>query len=354
MARFIKKVSAKAGLPPGTLVHIGERMAEKVKVTLIDYDSDHIEEREILDVLECLPFKDTSTVSWINVAGLHDTELVASLGSCFGLHSLHLEDVLNTGGRPKIEDYDNYILVVLKMLYHTENDDEIAAEHLSLVIGKNYVISFQEEYGDVFDRVRKLIRNGKGKIKKEGADYLAYLLIDAVVDNYFSVLETIGEAIEETEEVVLGRPGREIIQDIHRLKSDMLFLRKSIHPLREVIGELERGESDLIRQNTGVHFRDIYDHIIQVMDTLDTYRDILSNIMDAYLSSLSNRMNEIMKVLTIFATIFIPLTFLAGVYGMNFKHFPELRWYWAYPGFWIISIALAGIMLAMFRKRKWL
>ncbi len=354
MARFIKKVSAKAGLPPGTLVHIGERMAEKVAVTLIDYDSDHIEEREIIDVNECLPFKDTSTISWINVAGLHDTELVESLGSCFGLHPLHLEDILNTGGRPKIEDYDDYILVVLKMLYLTDDSDEIAAEHLSLVIGKNYVISFQEEYGDVFDRVRKLIRNGKGRIKREGADYLAYLLIDAVVDNYFNVMETVGEAIEDMEEVVMGRPGRETIHVIHKLKSDLIFLRKSIHPLREVISDLERGESDLIRQTTEVHFRDVYDHVIQVMDTLDTYRDILSNMMDAYLSSLSNRMNEIVKVLTIFSTIFIPLTFLAGVYGMNFRYLPELRWHWAYPVFWLVSIALAGMMLAVFKKKKWL
>lgn len=354
MARFIKKVSAKAGLPPGTLVHIGERVAETVRVTLMEYDSDHIEERELQDVHDCIPFEDTSTVSWINVAGLHDTELVASLGSCFGLHSLHQEDILNTGGRPKIEDYDDYILVILKMLYLAGDNREIAAEHVSLVIGKNYVISFQEKDGDVFDRVRKLIRNGKGRVKKEGADYLAYLLIDAVVDNYFNILETVGESIEDMEEVVLGRPGRETTHAIHELKTELIFLRKSILPMREVINDLERGESDLIRQTTGVHFRDVYDHIIQIMDTLDTYRDILSNMMDAYLSSLSNRMNEIMKVLTIFSTIFIPLTFLAGVYGMNFEFIPGQHWRWSYPVFWLGSITLAGGMLAIFKKKKWL
>ncbi len=354
MSRFIKKISAKAGMPPGTLVYIGEEKKEEVRISVMDYNAEKLDEPDIHDIAECTPFCESPTITWINIDGLHDTGLIESLGKNFGLNALHLEDIVNTGGRPKFEDFGDYILIVLKMLYVTGEDHQIIAEHVSLVLGKNFVISFQEKGEDVFDPIRKLIRNSKGKVRREGADYLMYLLIDAVVDNYFKIFEKVGDIIEDTEEAVLNSPDTGSIHNIHHLKNDLLFLRRSILPLREVVNEMMRGQTDLIRQTTEVNLRDVYDHIIQIMDTLEIERDLLSNLLDTYLSFMSNRMNEIMKFLTVFSTIFIPLTFLAGVYGMNFDFQPEIHWKWSYPIFWVVVISLASTMLIIFKKKRWL
>jgi len=354
MLRLTKKRSAKIGLPPGTLIHIGERKTEKVRINILDYDEAQFEEEEAKTIEESFPFKDKPTVTWIDIEGIHQVEIIEKLGSHFGLHPLLLEDILNTDQRPKMEDYGDYIFIVLKMLYLGEANNEIEAEQVSLILGSNFVISFQEREGDAFDPVRDRIRNAKGRIRKAGADYLAYTLLDAIVDNYFIILESLGETIEETEEQLATNPNPETLQLIHALKKEMIFLRKSIWPLREVISGLERCESSLIHESTGAYLRDVYDHTIQIIDTVESFRDMISGMLDIYLSSISNKMNEVMKVLTIFASIFIPLTFVAGVYGMNFSFMPELKWQWGYFG--ILGVmALVGISLVVyFKRRKWL
>ncbi|MBU1487376.1 magnesium/cobalt transporter CorA [bacterium] len=352
MSRFIKKRSKKAGLPPGSLVHIGERKTEKTRITIIDYDRAQLQEEEAGSIEECFSFKDKPTVSWINIDGLHQTEIIEKIGKHFNLHSLVLEDIVNTGQRPKMEDFEDYIFVVLKMLYYDQKGG-IKTEQVSLILGPNFVISFQEQEGDVFDPIRDRIRKAKGRIRKMGADYLAYALMDTIVDNYFIILEGLGEEIEDMEEELLANPTTETLQKIHRLKREMILLRKSIWPLRELISGLERTESSLIQESTGVYLRDVYDHTIQVIDTVETFRDMISGMLDIYLSSISNKMNEVMKVLTIIATIFIPLTFLAGVYGMNFRYMPELSWPWGYPIVLLVMMAVGISMMVYFRRKKW-
>jgi len=354
MPKLIKKAAKKAGLPPGTLVHVGEVKAEKTKISLVDYDETQFQEKEVKTVEECFPFKATPTVTWINIDGVHEVDIIEKLGKHFDLHPLILEDIVHTEQRPKMEDFGSYIFIVLKMLSYNEKEDELNVEQVSLVLGSNFVISFQECEGDVFQPVRERIRKGKGRIRKMGADYLAYALVDAIVDNYFIVLEKLGEVIEDVEEDLVKKPTPETLQTIHNLKREAISLRKSVWPLREVVSGLERAETPLIHETIKIYLRDVYDHTIQVIDTIESFRDMISGMLDIYLSSISNRMNEVMKVLTIFASIFIPLTFIAGVYGMNFAFMPELAWRWGYPAI-LIVMALVGISLLLyFRRKRWL
>ena len=313
-----------------------------------------MEEKEAKDVEECFPFRDKPTVTWINIDGVDRVDVIEKLGKHFNLHPLALEDIVNTGQRPKMEDFLDYILLVLKMLYYDEKEGEFKAEQISLILGPNWVISFQENEGDVFDPIRERIRSDKGRIRKMGADYLVYVLMDAIVDNYFIILEKIGENIEEIEDNLVTNPAPETLQALHNLKRQMIFLRKSVWPLREVISRLERWESQLVNKSTDIYLRDLYDHTIQVIDAIETFRDMLSGMLDIYLSSVSNRMNEVMKVLTIIATIFIPLTLVAGLYGMNFKFMPELEWPWGYPFVLLVMFAIGILMVIYFRKKKWL
>ena len=350
----IKKRSTKSGLPPGALIHIGEKKVELAKISILDYDENQFEEKEAKTVEECFPFKDTPTITWINIDGLHQVDIIEKIGKNFDFHPLLLEDILNTEQRPKIEDFDTHIYLVLKMLYYDDKTNEINSEQVSIIFGKNYVISFQEKEGDVFNPIRERVRTGKGRIRKMGADHLAYSLIDAIVDGYFIILEKLGENIEDVEEKMMANPTPETLHAIHRLKRKMISLRKSVWPLREVVNALERSDSLLIQDNTRIYLKDVYDHTIQVIDTVETFRDMLSGMLDVYLSSISNKMNEIMKVLTIIATIFIPLTFIAGVYGMNFENMPELKWQWGYPAIWSVMLFIGILMLAYFRKKKWL
>ena len=354
MKESIKRSSKKVGLPPGALVHVGVEREEKVRITIIDYDKAQFQEKEAETVEECFPFKDKPTVTWINVDGIHEPEIVKKLGDCFGMHPLVLEDILNTDQRPKMEDFGNYIYIVLKMLYYDEKSNEMIIEQISLVLGSNFVISFQEKRGDVFNPIRERIRNDKGRVRKMGADYLAYALTDAIVDNYFTILEKIGENVEFLEEELVAKPKPETLQAIHNLKRDLIFLRKSVWPLREVISGLERGESSLIDASTKIYLRDVYDHTIQVIDTVETLRDMVSGMLDIYLSSISNKMNEVMKVLTIIATIFIPLTFIAGIYGMNFAFMPELGLPWSYPLILLVMVGVGILMLIYFRRKRWI
>jgi len=354
MPRFFKKISHKTGLPPGTLVHVGERKAEKVTIAVIDYDQTAFEEKEIQKIEECFSFKDTPTVTWININGLHEVPVIEKVGKHFGIHPLIQEDILHAGQRPKMEDFDTYILIILKMLRYDDEAHAVKTEQISIILGKNFVISFQEIQGDVFNPLRDRIRNGKGRIRRMGADYLAYAILDSVVDHYFILLEKCGERIEALEDELAANPKPETLQAIHDLKQEIIFLRKSVWPLREVISGLERVESSLISDGISMYLRDLYDHTIQVIDSVETYQDILSGMIDLYLSSVSNKMNEVMKVLTIFASIFIPLTFMAGIYGMNFEFMPELKVRWAYPALWGAMIAVAVGLLAFFKRRKWL
>ncbi|MCZ2808769.1 MAG: magnesium/cobalt transporter CorA [Candidatus Bathyarchaeota archaeon] len=335
-------------------MYVGKEKIAKVKVTCIDYDEEHFQEKEVETIEECFPFKDKPTATWINLDGIHQLDNIEKIGKHFKIHPLVLEDIMNTGQRPKMEDFGNYLFMALKMLRYDEDENETKTEQVSLILSSNYVISFQESEGDVFDPIRDRIRSDRGRIRKMGVDYLAYSLIDAIVDNYFMVLEKIGEKIEDIEDELVKNPTPEVLHTIHRLKRELIFLRKSVWPLREVISRLERWESPLIDKSIDIYLRDVYDHTIQVIDALETFRDMLSGMLDIYLSSVSNRMNEVMKVLTIIATIFIPLTLVAGIYGMNFKYMPELDWFWGYPMVYMIMLAIGVVMLIYFRRKKWL
>ena len=355
MVEKVKKRSLKTGLPPGTLVHIGTEKVGKRRIRILDYDEHGVREKKEALLDECVPFRDTDSVTWIDIEGLQDIELLDSLGSCYGLHPLILEDILNTDQRPKSDDMESYIYVVLKMLDFDPASLEIVSEQVSIVFGRNYVISIQEgREGDLFEPLRERIRNGKGRIRKLGPDYLAYSLLDVIIDHYFIILEKFAERIETLEEDLVSDPKPETLHQIHRMKREMIFLRKSAWPLREVIYNLEKSDSNLIQPATKIFLRDIYDHAVHIIDSIETYREMLSSMLDIYLSSISNRMNQVMKVLTIIATIFMPLTFLAGVYGMNFKFMPELGWRWGYPLVLLVMFGVGAVMLYFFKKKKWL
>jgi magnesium transporter len=354
MPRFTRRISGQAGLPPGELVHIGEVKLEETRISLLDYSEQQVQEKGIATLDNCVPPAEDSTVRWINVDGLHQIDVLEGIGALLGLHPLVLEDILNTGQRPKVEDYGDYLFFVLKMLHLANGGDEILEEQISLVLGDAFVASFQERTGDVFQPVRERITTDRGRVRKMGADYLAYCLLDLIIDNYFVVLEGMGDRIELLEEEVVANPDPQTVHAIHDLKRELILLRRSVWPLREVIGRLQREESPLIRDSTEIYLRDVYDHTIQVIDTVETFRDLLSGMLDIYLSSVSNRMNEVMKVLTIIATIFIPLTLVAGIYGMNFQYMPELAWRWGYPSVWVVMLAIGAFMVAYFRRKRWL
>jgi len=353
MSRHRHTLPKRAGQPPGALHVNGEPPEPPVQITIIDYDATHFQEKLVNQISECFPFRDTETVTWINVDGLGNQKLIEDLGKCFTIHPLILEDIFNTGQRPKMEDLDQYIYLNLKMLTYLNPSKEIKIEHISMVLGPNFLISFQEDIGDIFDPVRERIRKD-GRIRKFGPDYLAYALIDGIVDNYFAVMEKLEEQVEDLEEELVVNPTQDSLHKINRLKKDMIFLRKSVWPLREMINNLERSESTLIKESTKIYLRDVYDHTIQVIDTLETFRDMVSGMIDIYLSGLSYKMNEIMKVLTLIATIFIPLTFVVGLYGMNFKNMPEIEWEFGYYSVLIVMVTMVVGMLIYFRRKKWI
>jgi len=354
MTRIIKKVSLKTGLPPGSLVHIGKEKVAKTTITILDYNEEGYSETRDASVDECLTRSKDNTVTWVNVSGIHETAVIEKLGTSFGLHPLVMEDIMNTTQRPKIEDYETYLYLVLKMVYTDEKSDDMVEEQVSVILGDTYVISFQENGRDVFDKIRERIINKRGIIRKSGADFLAYAFVDAVIDGYFEVIERFEDMIEFLEDKVITDPSPENLKVIHDTKMDTILLRKSIWPLRETIGFLERGESPLIRKTTLVYLRDVYDHAIRLIDSVETIRDMLSGMLDIYLTNVSNRMNEIMKLLTIITTIFIPLTFIAGIYGMNFRYIPEISKRWGYPAVLGLMIVIVLFMLLFFKRKKWI
>lgn len=350
---LVTKRSKKAGMAPGSLVHIGEQRTGPIKITIFEYDETHCQERQVADPEE-IKIAPAPTVTWINVNGIHQLEIIEKFGKQFHLHPLLLEDIVNTDQRPKLDDYDTYWFIVLKMLYAGERAKAIQVEQVSLIFGPNFILSFQENGKDVFEPIRERLRTGKGRLRQWGADYLLYSLVDAVVDHYFVILETVGERIESLQNTVVANPQPAALYEIHTLKRDLLFLRRAVWPLREVVNTLGRSDSPMLRDTTKVFFRDVYDHVIQIIDTIETLREMASGMMDIYLSSTSYRLNAVMKILTIITTIFMPLTFIVGIYGMNFEYMPELHWHWGYPLVLLGMVAIAIGMLTYFKRKQWL
>lgn len=354
-ARLLKRRTRKTGLPAGSLVYTGERKGGAIRLTVIEYDEQVFEEKVLGSIEACFPYRDRPTMTWINLDGVHDARALEQLGGCFGLHHLVMEDILSVDQRPKFEDHGDYLYLVLRMISFDGRSRETVSEQVSMVVGRRFLLTFQEGIeGDVFSLIRERLRTGKGRGRTLGADHLAYSLLDAIVDNYFLVLEQLGEKIELLEEELVKQATEETLQRLYRLKREMILLHKSFWPLREVVSALGKSGSDIISESTALYLRDVHDHVIQVIDTLEIYREMLAGMLDVYLSGVSNRLNAVMKVLTVIATIFMPLTFLAGIYGMNFRHMPELEWQYGYP---LALLAMGGIgvsMYAWFKRKKWL
>ena len=354
MAYTSKNISKKAGLPPGILMHVGKRMLEDIRISVIDYTATDYFETECKTIEEVFEFKDKKSVTWINIDGLHDVEVIAKIGEHFNLHPLLQEDVLNTKHRPKLEEYDDCLFLMLKALNVDEEQDEILSEQMSFVLGPNWVISFQEKKGDVFDGLRQRIKENKGTIRQKSVDYLLYRLIDTVVDHYFLVTEYVSDSTIDLEERVFIDPDEDALREIHRMKKGLVNLRKTTGPLREAILSLYKDGNKLIKESTRRYLQDVYEHIIQTNETIESQRDTVASIMDLYMTGVSNKMNQVMKVLTVIATIFIPLTFIAGIYGMNFDNMPELHWKSGYFMVWGIMGIVALFMLYFFKRKKWL
>ena len=354
MARFFQKQDQSLGLPPGHLVFVGEKKTEQMQVRLIDYGPESLRDVDIADIEPDRGLLDSPTVTWVNLDGLHDVEGIRAFGRTFGIHPLLLEDIVNTGQRPKLEESGETLFLVLKMLRYDTEQEEVVAEQLSLVIGPTYLITFQEHPGDVFEPVRNRIRKAQGRIRGAGVDYLAYALLDTVVDNYIHIIEMLGAQIEDLEVDVLAEPEPGILARIQDLRREMSFMRKSIRPAREAILQLSKLDTDLVHEATGPFLKDLCGNATQATEAIETYREMLSDTLNIYNSSVSNALNEVMRVLTIFAAIFIPMTFIAGVYGTNFEYVPELHYRYGYFVFWGVMLLVAGAMVLYFRRRRWL
>lgn len=354
MLNPFKRYSEKVGQPPGTLIYLGEEPTEPVRITIIDYDETHLQEAEVQTVEECLPFIDTETVTWIQVQGIHETPIIEEIGKHFGVNSLVLEDLMNPSHLPKIEVYENYVFIVLKSLDYNVTDSRVSREQISLIVGANFVITLQESFTAVFASVQNRLLNQQGRIRRMQSGYLAYALIDIIVDHYFIVLDEVNEQVQVLEEDIMKDPSPEIISKINVLRKEQLLLRRPILPLRDVLIEILDDEIPLLGEDTRPYFRDVYDHLIQVIQMLEMIRSAVSGLFDVYTSAVSHRMNEVMKVLTIVATFFIPLTFIAGIYGMNFKFMPELDTQWGYPVVLLVMLSISIGMFLFFKFKKWL
>ncbi len=346
--------SIKAGLPPGSLIHIGNQKTENVSISIVDYTKLNIIEKNIKSPKECISYIEKDSCSWFNVCGLHETKTVSLIGEVFNLHPLLLEDILNTNHRPKVEEFDDYLFVSLKILGVNQEHSEIKSEQISLVVGKNWLISFQEQDNDIFNSLIQRLHTPQTNIREKGVDYLLYRLIDTIVDNYFYVTEFISEQSEIIEEKITVSTSKDLLTEVQNLKKQLIKAKKTINPLREVLSYMQSDKTNFVHESTARYIHDVYDHIIQMGESLDTQREIISNIMDLYHSYVSNKMNQIMQVLTIISTIFIPLTFIAGIYGMNFEYMPELHWKYGYYSTWGIMILIMITMILFFKRKKWL
>ncbi|MCZ4318995.1 magnesium/cobalt transporter CorA [Aequorivita viscosa] len=340
-------------LSPGTVTYIGKKTTTVTELDIIDYSKEHYHRFETNKIEEAFNYEDSTNITWINVNGLSNTEDIIALGNHFELHPLIQEDIVSTNQRPKIDEYDDYLFLVFKMLHY--DNEQLTIEHISMVMGQDYVLTLQEAEGDVFNDLRDRLENGKGRIRGAGADYLMFAILDAVVDNYFTVIEFLSNKIELLEDKLFDeKEDPNISQEIQELKKEILKIRRAVLPLREVINRLEKIETSLIEERTNKYIRDLYDHIIQVNESVEIYRDMIWGLMDMYMTTISNKMNEVMKVLTIMASIFIPLTFLAGIYGMNFDNMPELHYKHSYYYLLGVMVLVFFGMIWYFKRKKWL
>jgi magnesium transporter len=351
---MLKKRAKKTGLPPGSLVHIGDKGTGVVHISILDYDVDRLIEKKEASFAECSSYLDKPSITWINICGIDDSKTIEYIGKRFGLHPLLLEDVMNTGQRSKIDNYKEMLYIVMRMLTYSDEKQETDDEQVSIVLGKNFVISFIETDQDVFAPIRERMKHPKSRIRQRGADYLCYALIDCIVDNYFLILEKVDEKLELLEDALFKHPTSRTLVQIQRVKREISLLRKAVWPMREVISSFNRIDTPLIQDSTKIYIQDVYDHTIQAIDTIESFRDISSGMLDIYLSNMSQRMNEIMKVLTVVATIFVPLTFVTSLYGMNFDNMPELHWKWGYHTVIGIMLVMSALMLYYFRRKKWI
>ncbi|MDT8402035.1 MAG: magnesium/cobalt transporter CorA [Bacteroidales bacterium] len=354
MARFIKDRSPAAGQAPGSLILIGRQKMEKPQITLMDYSPDHINESELESIKECEPFLKTDSVSWINIYGIHEMEMIQDIGKIFGIDNLLLEDILNTDQMPKYVAGEIYDAFILKMLDYDPSSNKISAEQITLILGKNFVLSLQERKGDVFNPVRERIRNHTGRVRLNNNDYLAYALMDIISDNYLSITETLGRQIEDLEAQIFSDGNNDLAEDIYRYKIELSYLRKNIRPVKEGIMNLLRNENSFFSPDTLNHMTDIKESIIHATESIELYSNLASDQLNTHNSLVNNKMNQVMKVLTIFASIFIPLTFIAGVYGMNFRYIPELELKSGYFFFWLLTIIIGISLILFFKKKKWL
>ena len=352
----------KKGLSPGSLVFTGEKKVEEIKISAFDFNASRVNEINIPvhELSKLKKYKSSKNITWINICGIHNTQVIDETGKIFGIHPLVLEDILNVSHSPKSDEYDDYVFIVTKMISYNNELNELNIEQVSFVLGKNFLITFQEREGDVFDLIREKIRSNNGRIRKSGADYLAYRLIDTMVDNYFTVLEKIDEHIEKIEDSLLVSPEEGTLQKIHSIKKETIKLKRAVFPLKDIIYTLEREQYSFIAKSTYIYLRDLHDHIKQIAENVENYREVINGLQEVYISQSGQKMNEIMKILTIISTIFIPLTFIVGIYGMNFHaenspwNMPELSWKYGYPFVILIMICVVIGMLIFFKRKKWL
>jgi len=354
MIESLSYASEKSGMPPGSLVHVGDVHDHIQSISVINYNASRIEKRTLASVDDILPYITPDTITWIIVNGLQNVSVIEAIGRYFGIHDLVLEDILNTHQRPKFEDFENYLYIVFKAITLQNGDASVEYEQISLLLLNNIVFTFKEKPDDILDPIINRLNIPQSHLRTQGSDYLVYVIMDTVIDEYFALQDTFDDLIETIEDELLTNPTNNTLTAIQKIKRELIYLRRSISPLRELLAAIHRSESPLLSERTKHYFTDVYDHAIRIIEALESYRDLISGMLDIYLSSISNKMNETMKVLTVFSTLFIPLTFIAGVYGMNFEFMPELKWRWGYPLLWVIFIAISGLLLNFFRKRKWL
>jgi magnesium transporter len=354
MSESFSFASEKAGLPPGSLVHVGKVHQHAHKISVVNYNKSTLKKHTVNSIDELLDYKLTDTITWVIIDGLKDVSIIEAIGLHFDIHPLVLEDILNTHQRPKFEEFNDYLYIVIKAISMGNRSLKVKYEQISLLVLQNFVFTFIEKPDTLFHPILNRLDNDKSQVRNLGTDYLAYLIMDTVVDEYFSLQDAFDDLIEGVEDKLLSNPTSETLATIQKIKRELIFFRRSVSPLRELLAAIHRSESPLLNEKTKRYFGDVYDHAIRIIEAIESYRDLIAGMLDIYLSSVSNKMNETMKVLTVFASIFIPLTFVAGVYGMNFEYMPELKWRWGYPAIWVFFISVSVILLRFFRKNKWL
>lgn len=351
----LSSAADKSGLPPGTLIHIGEKHESQCKISVTQYNADTLIRHEITSIAELQQLKNTGLITWVNVDGLSDIHIVESIGQELNIHPLVLEDILSTHQRPKLEEYEDFLYLVIKGIdINPGKDFSLQYEQISILLLANHVITFKEKADNTFDPIHSHLQNRNGRLRQFGSDYLAYAILDTIVDEYFVVEDSLDDVIDPLEDNILFNSSKEMLQTVQQIRRGLISMKRNISPLRELLATIQRADTPLLQEKTLRYYGDVYDHVLRVTDSLESYRERISAMHDIYLSSISNKLNETMKILTIFASIFIPLTFIAGIYGMNFEYMPELKWRWAYPALWVVFIAIGVSLLIFFKKKKWM